>query len=130
MRTVIVKVLIVLTGLGAAAGCAPRNRPPRVEWAQQEADLGPVKQGAEAVHAFRFTNVGTQPLLIREVKPSCGCTLVDWPRQFIQPGQKGEVRVRYRASPDLAGEELRHVTVLANTEPGFTHLYLKARIVP
>ena len=130
MHTYIVKVLIVLAGLGMAVGCTKRNHAPQAEWLQQEVDLGPVKQGAETVHVFRFTNVGAQPLLIREVKPSCGCTLVDWPRQPIQPGEKGVVRVRYRASPALIGEELRHVTVLANTEPDFTNLYLKARIVP
>jgi hypothetical protein len=130
MHTAILRVLIFLTALGTAAGCTRRNPAPLAEWLYQEADLGSIKQGAEAVHAFAFTNVGAQPLLIREVKPSCGCTSVDWPRQPIQPGEKGVVRVRYRASPDLTGEELKHVTVLTNTEPNFTNLYVKALIVP
>jgi hypothetical protein len=123
------RLFFVLFVLGLAAGCKVKNPNPEANWVYKEADLGSVKQGAEVEHAFAFTNVGQQPLLIREVKPSCSCTAVDWTRRPVEPGEKGEIRVRYKASSKSTGLDLKHVTVMANTKPDFTNLYVKARIV-
>lgn len=127
MRTSSLLLFFVLCVL--AIGCRPANPDPQAKWVKKEADLGPVKQGTEVVHAFGFTNVGRHPLLIRQVKPSCGCTAVDWTRRPIGPGEQGEIRVRYKAGSENTGVELKHVTVFANTKPDFTHLYLKANVV-
>ncbi len=129
MYIAILRIIPVLFALVLAAGCGPKSPDPLAEWQAKEADLGSVKQGTEVVHAFEFTNAGAQPLLIREVKPSCGCTAVEWPRQAIKPGESGQIKVRYRASSKTAGMDLKHVTVLANTKPDFTNLYLKAKVV-
>src|SRR5437660_1128081 len=43
-------------------------------------DFGVVKRGPIAMHSFEFTNVGNAPIIIMDVKPSCGCTNVDWPK--------------------------------------------------
>jgi uncharacterized protein (DUF58 family) len=113
----------------AALGCKPTPPDPQAEWVSKEADLGPVKQGAEVEHAFVFTNVGRRPLLIREVTPSCGCTAVNWTRRPVGPGEQGEIRVRYKATGETTGVALKHVTVFANTRPDFTNLFVKANIV-
>lgn len=123
------RLFFMLVVLGLAFGCTPRNPDPQADWQTKEIDLGLVKQGAEVTQAFAFTNVGTQPLLIREVKPSCSCTAVNWPRQPIGPGEKGEIQVRYKASAVSTGVDLKHVTVMANTKPDFINLYVKAKIV-
>lgn len=129
MRKATLTLLLLLLTLGALPGCKPGNPDPQAEWKHKEIDFGPVKQGTAVVRTFHFTNVGTQPLLIRDVKTACGCTAVDWPRGPVQPGEKGEIRVRYTASANLVGLDLKHVTVLANTKPDYTNLYLKANIV-
>jgi hypothetical protein len=129
MSTATLKLFFVFFSLALASSCSSPKNDPQVDWQVKEIDLGQVKQRTEIVRAFAFTNVGQKPLLIREVKPSCGCTAVDWTRHPIGPGEKGEVRVRYRASANTTGVDLKHITVMANTKPDFTNLYLKAKVV-
>ncbi len=59
-------------------------------------DFGEVKLGPDAVHEFSFTNIGDQPLLIVDAKPSCSCTTPEWPREQIMPGATGVIRVGYQ----------------------------------
>ena len=54
-------------------------------------DFGNVEKGPVAEHTFEFTNTGNQPLIIMDVKPSCGCTHVDWDKQPVLPGQTGHI---------------------------------------
>lgn len=56
-------------------------------------DFGVVKRGPIAMHTFEFTNVGNAPIIIMDVKPSCGCTNVDWPKNPVLPGQKGSIQL-------------------------------------
>ena len=56
----------------------------RDEW-----DFGEINQGDVVEHSFEFTNTGKDPLIISNAKGSCGCTVPEWPRAPIPPGQKG-----------------------------------------
>ncbi len=62
-------------------------------------DFGTIKQEDGDVTAhFEFTNTGNAPLLITNVRTSCGCTRPTWPSNPIEPGQKGTISATYRAS--------------------------------
>ncbi len=56
-------------------------------------DFGVIKRGPGAQHTFEFTNVGTEPIIVMNVTPSCGCTDVDWNKNPVLPGQKGFVKL-------------------------------------
>jgi hypothetical protein len=56
-------------------------------------DFGVLKRGPEAPHKFEFTNTGTQPLIVMNVTPSCGCTNVEWIKSPVAPGQKGWIKL-------------------------------------
>ena len=58
-------------------------------------DFGTVKEGADAVHVFEFTNTGDQPILIQSADASCGCTTPEWPKTPILPGRSGKITVKY-----------------------------------
>ena len=59
-------------------------------------DFGVVKRGPGARHNFEFTNTGTQPIIVMNVTPSCGCTNVDWSKNPIIPGQKGYISLELK----------------------------------
>lgn len=61
-------------------------------------DFGKVKKGPIMKHTFEFVNTGTEPLIIKDVNPSCGCTNVDWDKQPILPGKKGHINVGLRTA--------------------------------
>lgn len=60
-----------------------------------EIDYGTIEQGADPYRVFKFTNTGTDPLIIEGAKGSCGCTVPTYPTDPIAPGESGEIKVRY-----------------------------------
>lgn len=90
-------------------------------------DFGVIKQQDKVSYVYTFTNTGTQPLNIRDVKASCGCTIPKWPKKPIPPGKTGEIKIVFTAA-GKSGPQHKVVTVTANTVPANTRLYLQAYI--
>ncbi len=61
-------------------------------------DFGKVKMNAPAKISFVFTNHGKSPVIIQKVESTCGCTVPEWPRKPLKPGNKGEIIVTYDTS--------------------------------
>ena len=68
---------------------------PQADFESIEIDYGTINQGDEPLRIFTFLNSGNEPLVIKNAKGSCGCTVPDWPREPIMPGEAGEIKVRY-----------------------------------
>ena len=68
---------------------------PVFEFETETIDYGKIEKDSDGLRAFIFTNVGTQPLVISQVKGSCGCTVPTKPEDPIMPGEKGEIKVKY-----------------------------------
>ena len=58
-------------------------------------DYGTIKKGDDGLREFKFTNTGSSPLFITQVRSSCGCTIPKKPKAPILPGEKGEIQVKY-----------------------------------
>lgn len=110
---------------------APAPQPPidmkktSVKWANMVHDFGKVKQNSTNKYAFEFTNTGSEPLLITDAKGSCGCTVPEYPKEPIAPGQKATINVEYKPGVQENQQE-KTVTVTANTEPMQTVLKIRA----
>ena len=83
-----------------------------IEFEKTVHDFGKMKQHGDATTAFTFVNNGNEPLFISNAKGSCGCTVPEWPREPIQPGQKGEIRVKYDSK--RLGPINKSVTITSN----------------
>lgn len=91
---------------------------------ETEFDFGEVMQGETVEHVFKFTNTGKIPLLISTARSTCGCTVPEWPKELIEPGDGGEILVRF----DTRGktkQQTKPVTIRANTYPSATKVTLK-----
>lgn len=75
-------------------------------------DFGTLKQGGDASTEFKFTNTGTEPLIISNAKGSCGCTVPEWPREPIAPGQSAAIKVKYDSK--RVGPINKSVTITSN----------------
>lgn len=60
-----------------------------------EVDYGTIDQGSEPVRYFKFKNTGTEPLVIKNARGSCGCTVPEWPKEPIMPGASERIKVNY-----------------------------------
>jgi len=58
-------------------------------------DYGTVEFGSEPLRMVKFTNTGTEALVIKNARGSCGCTVPTWPKEPIAPGQSSIIEVRY-----------------------------------
>jgi len=54
-----------------------------IEFADNEFDYGTIQEGDVVEHVYKFTNTGTEPLIISNAKGSCGCTVPQWPKEPI-----------------------------------------------
>ncbi len=75
-------------------------------------DFGEVLQGKETIAVFTLTNKGNAPLVIEDIKVSCGCTLVEWSQDPILPEQSSEIIVKYNTN--IIGTIKRSIVVNTN----------------
>lgn len=75
-------------------------------------DFGDVLQGKETEAIFTLTNKGNAPLIIEDIKVSCGCVLVEWAKDPILPEQSSEIIVKYNTN--IIGTIKRSIVVSTN----------------
>ena len=90
-------------------------------------DFGTINEGEKVRHTYKFTNTGNEPLIFSDAKGSCGCTVPDWPREPIAPGESNEVIVEFN-SKNKSGKKNQKVTITANTNPPQTFIYLTGTV--
>ena len=77
-------------------------------------DYGTIEQGSERVRLLKFTNIGKSPLIISNVKGSCGCTVPSVPKEPIMPGKVGEISVNY--DTNRIGQFSKTITITSNAD--------------
>jgi hypothetical protein len=77
-------------------------------------NLGTMKTGETYACTFILTNTGDAPLVITNIKTTCGCTVPTWSRQPVAPGATAEIKVE--VTPDTPGNFRKTVTVYGNVE--------------
>ncbi|MEZ4936981.1 MAG: DUF1573 domain-containing protein [Crocinitomicaceae bacterium] len=94
-------------------------------------DFGTVPAVSENKHIFKFTNTGNVPLVIKDAKASCGCTIPKKPEKPIPPGEEGELEVIFKPKPGQEGTTVnKTVTVTANIPGGSTIVKITADVAP
>lgn len=66
-----------------------------IKFEKETHDFGKIKQHSDATYHFKFTNTGKEPLIITDAKGSCDCTVPEWPKQPIRPGESATIKVKY-----------------------------------
>lgn len=85
---------------------------PKITFTEQEHNYGTIQKGGDGNCEFVFTNEGNEPLILSNVKASCGCTVPTWTKEPIMPGKTGSIKVRYNTSN--IGAFTKTITVTSN----------------
>jgi hypothetical protein len=96
-------------------------------WSETAFDFGKIKLNVPATHQFSFVNKGSAPLIISSVQASCGCTVTEYSKDPIAPGQSGFVKATYNAAK--AGVFTKTVTINANTDDTTVLLTIKGEVM-
>ncbi len=129
-------LLLFLAGIGLHAQDRPAavayDNPPAgptttIEFKKTTINFGLIEQGTIVQRVFTFKNTGDEPLVISAARGSCGCTVPEWPKGPIAPGETASLTVEFNSNNKL-GKRNQKVTITANTSPPQTFLYLTGEI--
>ncbi|MDQ7916890.1 DUF1573 domain-containing protein [Mesonia sp. MT50] len=119
MKNLIVCAIALFTSMAVSAQA-------EIKFDQETVDYGTIEYGSDGVRSFTFTNVGDEPLVISDVKSTCGCTVPEKPKDPIAPGKTGVIKVKYDTK--RPGPIRKTITVYANVESSQIPLKIKGYI--
>ncbi len=112
----------------AQQAAAPTGPTTTMTFEEERFDFGQVMDGEKVTHVFNFTNTGKEPLILSNARGSCGCTVPDWPRDPIAPGESGEIKVEFNTK-GKKGKRSQRVTITANTDPAESFIYMDGEVL-
>ncbi len=123
-KTVLLTFVLFLTYVGFS-----QTLEPAISWDKKVHKFGTFKEekGLQTT-VFNFTNTGSKPLYVTNVRASCGCTATDYTKDPIKPGEKGFVKVTYNPR-NRPGKFNKSVTVTTNTEKPTTILRIQGEVI-
>jgi hypothetical protein len=101
---------------------------PDIKFEEETHDFGRITQGEKVAFAFKFKNTGGGNLIIASASGSCGCTVPEYPKKPILPGEEASVNVVF-SSEGKSGIVEKSVTLVTNCEPSTKIIYIKANII-
>lgn len=105
---------LLLAGVFLLGGIALMSAQ-EIELSESNVDLGNIEFGGKAITTVQIKNTGDKPLIISDVKASCGCTVPEWPKAPIAPGNSADMTVEYTTTRK-AGPFNRTLTINSNAQ--------------
>ena len=99
-----------------------------IDFESKVVDYGTIEHNADGARKFVFTNNGTEPLIIKNAKGSCGCTVPTWPREPIAAGETAEIGVKY--ATNRVGKFTKTITLTTNASKKPVILTVKGEVNP
>lgn len=119
------KIFMIFAALIAFAVSAIAEE--AASFAQIKHDFGTFSEAkGKVTHTFEFTNTSKAPIVLQDVKASCGCTTPTWTKTPVAPGEKGQVEVTYNAK-GRPGAFSKTITVTSNQ--GVTRLMIVGEVL-
>lgn len=119
MRTIITILVFVFT--------AAITNAQEFKFENELINYGKVTQGSNGVRVFEFTNIGDAPLIIKEIKSSCGCAIPKKPERPIMPGEKSQISVSY--DTNRPGSFSKAITIFSNAKKERKSLKIKGYVM-
>ena len=90
-------------------------------------DYGTIAQNDNGIRTFKFTNRGRAPIVISNVKTTCGCTVPTYPKQAILPGETATIDIKY--ATNRVGSFSKTITIISNADVGQKKLRIKGNVI-
>ncbi len=105
------------------------QKPAQIKFDKTTHDFGTFPESEPKVTCvFTYTNVGEQPLVINQAIASCGCTVPEYTKTPVKPGEKGEIKVTYNGTGKFPGYFKKSITVRTNGSVEMTRLYIEGNM--
>ena len=125
MKKILVLTMLLFCGMSVALA----QKPAEIKFDKLTHNFGTFSEKEPVVSCtFTFTNVGESPLIINQAVASCGCTVPEYTKTPIQPGEKGEIKVTYNGTGKFPGHFKKSITVRTNGAVEMTRLYIEGEM--
>ena len=115
-----------LTAWMLVCGMAVASAQAEIKFDKISHDFGNFSEASPVVTCtFSYTNTGDKPLVINQAVASCGCTVPEYTKEPVQPGQKGSIKVTYNGTGKFPGHFKKSITVRTNGKVEMTRLYIE-----
>ncbi|MBD3583785.1 DUF1573 domain-containing protein [Flavobacterium selenitireducens] len=124
--------LFLLLAFLAVGSAATAQHGPKIEFLNKDntVDYGTVSKDSDSgVRTFEFKNIGDAPLIITDVKSTCGCTVPSKPTQPIMPGKTGKIDVKYNMNPGPIRKTITVESNAVNYDGGRIALKIKGDVI-
>jgi hypothetical protein len=129
MKKIIFSSVLILFLAGSLISFAQQKNP-TASFVTESHDFGKINESdGPATFQFTFTNTGGEPLILSDVRASCGCTTPSWSKEPVVPGAKGFITVTYNPQ-NRPGHFEKTITVTANAEPATQLLKISGEVIP
>ncbi|MCB0509749.1 MAG: DUF1573 domain-containing protein [Bacteroidetes bacterium] len=99
-----------------------------ITFLEERFDFGSIEEGPKVSHEFTFKNTGTEPLVLSNVKASCGCTTPSWPKDPILPGEQAAILVTYNTVKRI-GAFNKSISISSNAKEATKIIYINGTVV-
>ena len=99
---------------------------PEIYFENTTHDFGNIEYNGDGICEFTFKNTGKEPLLLTNVKASCGCTTPTWPKEPIKHGKKGTIVVKYNTK--ITGAFTKTIRVYSNAKTNVVTLKITGTV--
>lgn len=97
-----------------------------IEFETREHDYGTIPFKGDGTYEFVFKNAGKEPLVLKNVRSSCGCTVPEWPKEPINKGEKSIIKVSYNTR--ITGSFSKSISVYSNASDAPFVLVVKGKV--
>ena len=102
---------------------------PKIVFTEKSYNFGDITQGEKVEHVFEFENTGNEPLVLSDVRTTCGCTAPEWPREPIAPGKIAKVKVVFNSAGKM-GMQNKVITVMSNAVNNPERVKIVTNVLP
>jgi hypothetical protein len=121
------KLIAILCVAFISFSATAQEKIAKIEFKTDVIDYGTIDKGSNGVRVFEFTNTGNAPLIISNVKSTCGCTVPKKPKGPILPGATGQIEVKY--DTNRVNPIRKTITVTSNADTPTVALKIKGLVV-
>ena len=123
MKKVILATILSVFGLFAFASGAGEAE---IKFEKTSHNFGTFPESSPKVTcSFKFTNTGDNLLVIHQAIASCGCTVPQYPKEPIKPGESGEIIVTYNGAGKFPGHFKKSITLRTNAKQEIISSYVE-----
>lgn len=130
MKKILLSTLLLILGLTAYAA-TQGGGDAEITFEATSHNFGTFPESSPKVTCvFKFKNTGDGPLVIHQAIASCGCTVPQYPKEPIKPGESGQIIVTYNGAGKFPGHFKKSITIRTNGKSEMTRLYVEGDMQP